>query len=397
MHQTTSKVEVSERAAAECRLGVIGAGARLAGVVTHLRRHAPGLRVTALHDPDPDAIRRWREELAPQARACATAEELCRREDVDWVLIGSWNCHHAEQTELAFRAGKHVFCEKPLALDLDQAARMHQAWRASGKTFALGLVLRYSPLYRTAHRLLREGRIGRLLSFEFNETLTFNHGGYIHGNWRRRTRHAGSHVLEKCCHDLDLALWLTGDRPTRVASFGGRSFFTPENLPQQRRIGPSPDGCPAFQGWPDPHGVNPFTSEKDIVDHQVAILEFAGGLRATFHTNCVAALPERRFYLLGTEGSLRLDAYSGKIELRRLGWDEPLEELRPIDGDGHGGADDPMARELAECLAGRRSPAAGFAEGLHSLVVAQALDTALASGQVVDLAPLWARADDLTR
>ncbi len=293
---------------------------------------------------------------------------------------------HAEQAIGAFAAGKHVFCEKPLALDLDEAAAMHAAWRASGRTFALGLVLRYSPLYRAARAALESGRIGRLLSFEFNETLSFTHGGYIHGNWRRHTRNAGSHLLEKCCHDLDLALWLVGDLPARVASFGGCTFFTPENQSHQERIGPNAEGRPAFEAWADRNRVNPFTADKDIVDHQVAIFEFAGGVRATFHTHCMSALPERRFYLLGSEGSLRLDAYTGKLELRRIGWDEPLELTNPIEGDGHGGADEPMARELA----GLRAPAAGFHEGLRSLVVAQAVDQAMNEGRVVDLAPLWA-------
>lgn len=381
---------------ATARIGVVGAGNRICGVLELLLRIAPGLRVTAVYDPDPASIERCRSRVAPRAAVCASEAELCGRDDVDWVFIGSWNSRHAAQAVAAFAAGKHVFCEKPLALDLDEATAMHAAWRASGRTFALGLVLRYSPLYRAARAAIDEGKIGRLLSFEFNETLVFNHGGYIHGNWRRHTRNAGSHLLEKCCHDLDLALWLAGDLPSRVASFGGRTFFTPENRIHQERIGPNSEGRPAFEAWSDPERVNPFNDDKDIVDHQVAILEFAGGVRATFHTHCMAALPERRFYLIGSEGTLRLDAYTGKLELRRVGWNEPLELSNPIDGDGHAGADGPMVRELAECMAGLRAPAAGFSEGLRSLVVAQAVDEAMRDGRVIDLAPLWARVSTLS-
>ena len=373
------------------RIGVIGSGGRIRGVLKLLLEIAPGMRITAVYDPDPASVDRCRAEVAPDAVVCANEAELCSRSDVDWVFIGSWNSRHAEHAIAAFKARKHVFCEKPLALSLDEAAAMHAAWRASGCTFALGLVLRYSPLYQAARAAIEAGKIGRLLSFEFNETLAFNHGGYIHGNWRRHTRNAGSHLLEKCCHDLDLALWLAGDLPSRVASFGGRTFFTPENRVHQERIGPDAEGRQAVEAWPDPDRVNPFTDDKDIVDHQVAILEFAGGVRATFHTHCMAALPERRFYMLGSEGSLRLDACTGKLELRRVGWDEPVEVPQLIDGDGHAGADKPMARALAECMAGLRAPAAGFNEGLRSLVVAQAVDQAMHEGRVVDLAPLWAR------
>jgi len=389
-------VETAPSLPIQLNVGVIGAGGRISTVLKNVRRHAPGIRIVALCDPDANAIDKARNELeAGDAVVCATPEELCSREDVDWVFIGSWNCLHAEHTETAFLGGKHVFCEKPLALTLSEAERMHTSWLKADRIFAIGLVLRYSPLYREVHRLLQSGRLGRLLSFEFNETLEFNHGGYIHGNWRRFTQNAGSHLLEKCCHDLDLALWLVGARPTRVASFGGCSFFTPENIGEQHRIGPSPAGGLAFEGWKDAHNVNPFTSEKNIVDHQVAILEFTNGVHASFHTHCMAGLPERRFYLIGSEGSLRVDAYTGRIELKRVGWNEHVEIIEPTQGDGHAGADDPMARELAECMAGLRLPSAGFFEGLQSLVVAEAMDSAMRKGQVFDLKPLWTRADQL--
>lgn len=377
------------------RIGLVGCGGRTRGVVKMLCRVAPWIEVVAIHDPDPSSLDACRQEVAPEAEVCPTLEALVGHKDVDWVFIGSINCAHAGQAVAALKAGKNVFCEKPLALDIEEAEQITEAWKASGCTFALGLVLRYSPLYRAAKEALEKGSIGRLLSFEFNETLSFNHGGYIHGNWRRFKRFAGSHLLEKCCHDLDLALWLTQDLPVRVASFGGCRFFTPQNRHHQDRLGPDSDGKPAFQTWPDPHGVNPFTGDNDIVDHQVAILEFASGIRATFHTNCMAGLPERRFYLVGSEGSMRLDAYSGRLEIRRVGWDEPLDVSHPITGDGHGGADEPMCRALADCMAGRAAPAAGLLEGIRSLVLANAIDQAMEENKIIDVSPLWRRVDDL--
>jgi len=376
-------------------IGVIGTGGRIRSVLAILRGIDPGIRIAAVTDPDPAAISAFRDALGSDAAVCPDADRLCARPDIDWVFIGSWNCFHAEHAIAALEAGKHVFCEKPLALSVAEAERMHAAWRASGKTFALGLVLRYSPLYCAAREAIERGRIGRLLSFEFNETLSFNHGGYIHGNWRRHRRLAGSHLLEKCCHDLDLALWLAGDLPARVASFGGCSFFRPENRFHQERIGPGPEGRPAFQSWPDPHGVDPFTEDKDIVDQQVAILEFAGGVRATFHTQALSGLPERRFYLNGTEGSLRLDAYTGRLEIGRIGWGETVEVTTPIAGDGHAGADEPMCRGLLACMRGEQPPAAGVAEGIRSLVVSEAIDRAMREGRVVGLASEWERVRDL--
>lgn len=383
------------RADAPARIGVIGAGGRMTGVLEKVCRVDPSVQVRAVFDPDPESVELFRGRVARDVETCPDEAALCARGDLDWVFIGSPNHAHARQACMALEAGRHVFCEKPLALSLDEAERMHAAWRSSGRQVVLGLVLRYSPLYRAAKAAIASGRIGRVLSFEFNETLSFNHGGYIHGNWRRHRRLAGSHVLEKCCHDLDLALWLLDDLPVRVASFGGRSFFHAAHAGEAARVGPDPSsGRPAFRAWPDRHGVDPFNDDKDIVDHQVAILEFSRGTRGTFHTQCLAALPERRFYILGSEGSLRLDAYTGRLELCRVGWREEVEISEPaaLEGSGgHAGSDQPMAEQLAACMAGRAEPAAGIAEGVRSLVLALALDEAMERAAVVDLKPSWAR------
>ncbi len=378
-------------------LGLCGCGGQLGDVVRRLCDQCPEARVVALFDPDPLAIRATRQVFGADIPACSSSAALAVRSDVDWVFIGSFNCYHAAQTVAAFRAGKNVFCEKPLALNLAEARRVQAAWRGSGRTFAFGLVLRYARLYQEMHWRVRAGLIGEIVSFEFNETLPFNHGGYIHGNWRRWRKFAGTHLLEKCCHDLDLAMWLVGDRPARMASFWGGDFFTPAHARHQRRIGRSPTGARAYKAWPDPHRVNPFTSRKDILDNQVAILEFGNGVRATFHTNCNSGIPERRFYILGTEGALRADAYTGVMEWRRIGWNTQSKFWRTKDHDDHAGGDERMAIELAATLRGTAPPRAGMTEGIQSLAVALAIDRARETRRVVSLRSTWESLGDILR
>jgi len=87
----------------------------------------------------------------------------------------------------------------------------------TGRLFNIGLTLRYSPHYRKIKQLLESGAVGDIISMEFNETLDFNHGGYIMGNWRRLREYAGTHLLEKCCHDIDLVNWMVGSRARHVS------------------------------------------------------------------------------------------------------------------------------------------------------------------------------------
>lgn len=313
-------------------------------------------------------------------------------------MIASWNDAHKEQTVAAFKAGKHVFCQKPLATSLKDCVAMYKAWKKSGKMFNIGFTLRYSPHYRKIKELLKSGKIGQIISMEFNETLDFNHGGYIMGDWRRLRKYAGTHFLEKCCHDIDLVNWMVESRASRVASFGGLDFFKPENEHHIARLGKNDKGMDAYNTWRRARGLEPmvdmnaFTSDKDIIDYQVAIIEYANKVRATFHINCNAGIPERRMYILGTEGAIRADVLTGKIEVKRIGFNTVIEDASTTAKGGHGDGDGVLVKELAESMPNGTLPSVGLVEGVEASVTSFAIDDALDNGKMVDVAPYWEKA-----
>jgi len=378
-------------------VGLIGAGGRLRHVVKSMLDQDTGkrIRVLAAFDPSEGSIAAVREQIAGDVRVAPSVEDLVNDPAIDWVFIGSWNRDHARHAIQALDAGKNVFCEKPLATNVADCLAIRDAVRRSGKSFFFGLVLRYSRHYQTIVDKVRSGAIGRIISFEFNETLSFNHGGYIFGNWRRLRENAGTHLLEKCCHDIDLANWIVNSLPVRAASFGGRDFFTPENAGHVQRIGPSEKGETAYSSWPDPlrQQVDPFRGNADIFDNQVAILQYANGVRASFHTNCNTGIFERRMYLCGTEGTLRADVIEGTLEIARIGWEPQVEKIETNSGDGHAGGDVIMASSLVKTLTEGASPLASVDEGIYSALAAFGIDQAADSGCVADLRPFWQQAD----
>jgi len=377
------------------RIGLVGCGTRLRTVVKNLigTSVASQLEIVALYDPSLSSIETTQRELAPAALVYSTLEELLVAGDVDWVMIGSWNCFHADQIVAALRAGKHIFAEKPLATTFEGCLQIRSALAESpGSKFFFGLVLRYAPVYQQIKQLLNQGVIGEPVSLEFNETLDFNHGGYIHGNWRRHRDNAGTHLLEKCCHDFDIMNWLLGSVPVRAASFGGRDIFLPRNQSLQEGLAPNAQGLTPYQAWPDPDRVNPFSDGSSIVDNQVAILEYASGVRAAFHTNCHAAFPERRLSLLGTRGAIRADAATGSIEWRRIGFEEATHVLRLSSSEGHYGADQRMAEGLARTMIGEAEPLASLNEALAATIACLGVDRALDAGTIYDLHLLWEQA-----
>lgn len=374
------------------KIGVIGCGMRIQCVLEHLLPSGEGrLEVVALYDPMPRGVEAIQNKFAPAAKVCSSEAELLAIEEIDWVMIGSWNCFHADQVVAALEAGKHIFCEKPLATTLEGCVRIQEAWRKKPDAcFFFDLVLRYTSIQQKVKEVIDSGVLGKLVSFEFNETLGFIHGGYIQGNWRRHRQNAGTHVLEKCCHDFDLANWMTGSLPVKAASFGGRDFFIPSNRHLADEAGYDEQGRVAYLSWSDPESVDPFSEGASIVDNQVAILQYANGVRATFHTNCNAAIRERRMYIVGMKGVLRADSVTGRVEVCRVGFDQkPEVVMESKDEGGHYGGDEIMGRQLALTMLGQVPPMATLKEGIESAVSCFGVDAALDSGQVFDYAPLW--------
>ena len=307
------------------------------------------------------------------------------------IDIGSRNALHRDHCIAAFERGRHVFCEKPLAVTLSECEQIQRAHQRAGTLFATGFVLRHAPLYKFVREQLRSGVIGKLVSFEANEHIPPDHGGYIMRGWRRWRAQAGSHLLEKCSHDIDLLNWMTDSVPARVASFGGRSIWTAENKPIAEKLSRPTDNPPLYRAWPIYTDADPFLTEKDIEDHRVCIFEYRNGVRGTFHANTCAALPQRRMLFYGLEGALEADLVTAQVRWARIGRGEQPQTKSFKGVDMHGGADCFIMDDLAHSMTTGAAPGATGNEGLRSAVSCLACDLAMDEQRVVDVEPIWER------
>lgn len=370
-------------------VAVIAAGARSRYVVGNLLRDSErNVHVAAVYDPDRSEMEYFCNQLGlPDTKRCSSAEEAIRCPGVEWVMVFSPNALHKEHILSAFAAGKHVFSEKPLATTIDDCREIYDAHRRSGKLFATGFVLRYAPIYRKAKEILDSKRLGRIMTIEANENIAPAHGGYIVCNWRRHSSVAGPHILEKCCHDLDLINWFCGSLPSMVVSFGKQDFFIPENRPVAERYGQE-----RFLTWRDPHrDTMPFDGDHDLKDNQICMARFRNGILVSFCATMCNIIPERRMLFHCTEGNMVLELYSSTMRYRNLG--EEGETVIRFGADGHGGGDDYIMKELYECMCTGSAPKCSGSEGLESAVFALALDQASESASVVDLEPVWRAMD----
>ncbi len=367
------------------KVAVIGGGNRSRGVVKNLLSDSEGnVKVVSLFEPDCNVIEMAKKDWGTtDFKVCDSYQEAVDTAGVDWVMVFSPNAYHKEHIIYAFERDKDVFTEKPLATTVEDCQAVFDAHQKSDRLFATGFVLRYAPIYRKAKEILDSGKLGKILSIDANENITPAHGGYIMRNWRRLTKYAGPHILEKCCHDLDLINWFCESVPTKVASFGGLNFFIPENDGLRDKYGDK-----TFMAWDDPHAEDsPFTADKDMKDNQVGILEYRNNIRVMFQATMSNAIPERRMYFSCTEGTMVIELYSGSLKYRCIG-DEGV-TLVDITGDGHGGGDSYIMKELYDTMANGTLPKCSGNEGLESAVVAIMLDEAANTGMAIDMEPIW--------
>ncbi len=192
------------------RVGVIGCGAIVTAVHLRVLRGMPGVRVTAIADPESDARDRAR-RMVPQAAALADAESLLARDDVDAVVVAAPSGLHAGIAMATLQRGHHLYLEKPIASTLDQGRQVAAAARAAKSVTMIGFNWRFQPLIARARELIRSGVIGEVHTArsEFSEPAPVP-------EWKARRDQGGGVLLDLGSHHFDLVRWLVGAEVCRA-------------------------------------------------------------------------------------------------------------------------------------------------------------------------------------
>lgn len=196
------------------RVGLIGCG----GMGMHLARQCNTLdnaRITAVYDPNTEAALKAAEEFG--AIRMRSHLHLVESSEVDGVIIASPNDLHARQTIDAARHGKHVFCEKPMALKVRDCKAMVEAADAAGVKLMVGQVLRLIPIFWKSHQIVASGDLGR--PFAMSVTRLSGPDSLSRG-WRATKKHAGGVLYEVHVHELDFMRHIMGEAKSVYASVG---------------------------------------------------------------------------------------------------------------------------------------------------------------------------------
>ena len=268
------------------RIGLIGCGGIAGTWIDAVTQHEAG-EIAMTFDPDAAAARQRAEETG--ARVAPGLEDILESSDIDMVILATPNQTHADLVEQAAAAGKHVMCEKPMALNLDECQRMIDACARGQVKLAIGHTLRFWGPFLKARELVQEGVIGTPVSGSIDRMGAGGTrkagGGSSTGHWREDAGKSGGSLLEGYVHEVDFTRAVFGDAASAVCQIGGGLEY---------------DGL-----------LSP-----EIVQ---AVVAFESGAVVTMRTGRTVGVPTGGYWVGGTEGGLRFTNWSGPVELYRGG------------------------------------------------------------------------------
>ena len=376
------------------RVGIIGLGFRLGYLARIFSATREDFGIVGYVDPAPAGLSYAQEHGINVGKNFCSLEELIERGNIDLLMIGSPNHLHLEHIRIGLERGMKIFTEKPVVTSVEDTMILAELIGQYGSDqLMVGLVLRYAPLYKDLRLAQAEGKLGDIAAIEASETIPPYHGAFFMRDWRRYEKYAGSFMLEKCCHDLDLYNGVMGCRPQYVASFGGRRSFTPDNAPQATGINDLEVYHRKPSGWEGSDKV--FDSDGDIIDFQTAIVQYQSGAALTFHTNLNVPDDYRRFAVIGAKGMAEGDFVRNYFRVTDSRTAERLEDktYQASDLSVHYGADEQMAADILNHMTAGAPLPVSVTDALEAGLLALAMDEAMKTRTIVDMSPIWQRFD----
>lgn len=207
---------------ARLRFGIIGAGGIAHAHARALRGLPDTAQLVAAADAVPEAAQKFGEEFGITTYGGDGAvEQLLQRNDIDAVSIATPSGLHASLTIAALESGRHVLCEKPLGITLDQVDAMIAAQARSGKALGCVYQQRLHPSALIIKQAITDGRFGRILHansyLKWHRTQAYYDAGGWRGTW---AMDGGGALMNQSIHYIDLLQWLAGPLATLQAYTG---------------------------------------------------------------------------------------------------------------------------------------------------------------------------------
>ncbi|NLX03777.1 MAG: Gfo/Idh/MocA family oxidoreductase [Phycisphaerae bacterium] len=345
--------------AGKLKLGVIGIGT--IGNV-HLNAYQAGAadraEVTALCDIVPERMDSVGDRLGVKDRFTDYRDLL--KADVDAVLVCTWNNLHREMATGALKAGKHVFLEKPMALNAREAQQIVDAADKSGKVLQIGMVYRQAAEAQLVRQYVRDGVLGQV--YHMRVTLLRRRGIPGMGGWfTTKSRSGGGPLIDIGVHYFDISMFMSELwKPTSVSAMTYAKFGC--DMKNYNYVG-------MWAGPPDYKGT------FDVEDFATGFVRYGDQASMEFNISWAANTDEgNSIEILGDKGGARL--FDGKPLRLYTEFNRNIADIAPQTKD-----DDRFQLQARSFVAACRGETPPAATGREGLTVMKLIDAVYASGQ----------------
>ncbi|PFR29040.1 oxidoreductase [Bacillus cereus] len=364
------------------RIGIIGAGLR-SGIAKYWHNPDGNSVVVAAADVSMERLKTFQEKINQHAYITTDYKELLARTDIDAVAILSPDYLHEEHAIAALQAGKHVYCEKPLAITVEGCDRIIEQAEKSGKHLMVGFNMRYMSMYQTMKEIIDSGVIGDLKAVWVRHFVGFG-GYYYYHDWHGTAKNTTSLLLQKGSHDLDVIHWITGKYTKKVSAFGGLDFYGGDK-PNTLTCPTCDENDTCTEASLNVLTQCAFREEIDVEDNNMLIMELEGGIKASYLQCHFTPDYSRNYTFIGTKGRVENDDVNEKVYVKTRksnSWNELSDityDMKKEQGS-HGGADPKICRDFIELVLNNKQPLTTPYAGRMSVAVGCAATESIRSG-----------------
>jgi len=364
----------------------------------------------------------------PDENRFKTWEDVFKRPKfADVIIITMPDNLHYEPCMKALSMGYDVLLEKPMAQTEQECRDILAMVKKTGRIVAICHVLRYTPYFIKMKKLIADGAIGELISFQHMEPIYHIHmsHSYVRGNWHN-SKATTPIILAKSCHDLDILRWMIGKPCQSIVAMGDLRWFRKENAPEgstDRCMNGCAveSGCPysalkiygKSQDWtyvfdlPDDkdkqqeavleylrttnYGRCVYRMDNDQPDHYITSIQFENNITANFSMEAFTSYGGRRTRVMGSMGDMVGDMTELNLTDFRTGKTVKLvpaaEEADKLKNSGHGGGDWSLMRDFVLAVSNKdpKYLTSTIDQSIESHVMGFAAEKSRINGEVVQV------------
>lgn len=366
------------------KLGVIGYGGRIQGVLGLIDKFNMATKVVAITDVRHDEIKaamRDKGKDPDSIQFFTDADEMLDSVELDGVLIGTRCSLHTPMALKVLKRNLPLYLEKPVATDLDTLLKLKAGWEKSKSEVVVSFPLRVTPLVQLAKEIIDSGKIGAVEHVQAWNNVPY--GAVYYREWYRDENETGGLFLQKATHDFDYINYLLGFKPRWICAMSSKQIFK-----GTRPAGLKCNDCDEWEECMESpfnlyyrrfeadsvrenHFMCQFAEDTGNEDSGSALIEYETGMHVAYSQNFFARrnAGARGARLFGYSGTLEFDWYTDEVKV--FMHHTPRVETYKVESSSmsHGGGDTVLAYNFIQVMLGKEKSVSPLDAGILSALM----------------------------